>query len=511
MRNVVVIGGGPAGATAAMLLARWGQRVVLLSRQRPANRAIAESLPPSCRRLFRHLGVEQEIAAAGFLPTSGNTVWWETRAAAGDVARVEWFPAGETGWQVPSAELEELLVGLAQRDGVDVRRGHTVREVEGLEAGDGSLSVVAHTGDREERFAADWILDASGRSGVVAHQLGLRRPFEGAATLALAASWQDSGPLDLPDPSHTLVEGYGDGWAWSVPLPERRRFVAVMVDPRHTELAGDGERVSLYDAELAKTHALGSRLRGSRRTSPVIACDASCYSATRFAGQGFFLLGDAGSFIDPLSSYGVKKAMASGWLTAVCIHTMAEEPGMREACLDLYNRREQRVFDSYMRMSAAHFREGGGEGAGDFWRERSILATADTHDDDLRFDVALLREDPEVLTAFEALKVRDGVDLRLAPGVQIGPRPIVEGQRVVMAEHLISEWAPGGVRFLRDVELPRLVQVARSAGTVPELFDAYNEAGAPASLPDFLGALSVSLAKGLMEDAGFDSVSPPLR
>ncbi|MDX1383827.1 MAG: FAD-dependent monooxygenase, partial [Thermoanaerobaculia bacterium] len=110
--RVAVVGGGPAGATAARLLAGWGHGVVLVTRRADPSAAIAESLPPSCRRLFRHLGIEGAVDAAGFLPSTGNTVWWGSPQA-----RVEWFPHGETGWQVWSTSLEELLLALAAKAG----------------------------------------------------------------------------------------------------------------------------------------------------------------------------------------------------------------------------------------------------------------------------------------------------------------------------------------------------------------------------------------------------------
>ena len=492
--EVAVIGGGPAGATAARLLRRWGHSVLLLTRDRNPSAAIAESLPPSCRRLFRHLEIEQELDAAGFRRTTGNTVWWGS-----DEARVEWFPVGESGWQVRSTELEAVLLELAVKAGVEVIRGASVREVGGVSnQSSGPTRVVADIGGEVQTLPVTWVLDASGRSGVLARH-GMRRPFTGAATLALAASWVDSADWDLPDPSHTLVEGYEDGWAWSVPLLERRRFLAVMVDPLHTELAEERERAALYEAEIAKTRFLAPLLLTSERSSAVLACDASSYTSELFAGPGFFLLGDAGSFIDPLSSYGVKKAMASGWLAAVCIHTITSEPEMRDACLDLYNRRERQVFESYRRLSARYFADGGGDDAGSFWRERAVVSGSD-FDEDLRFDVAMLREDPEVLDAFAMIKAGDLISLQLGPDVVIERRAIVEGRRVVMADHLVSSWAPDGIRFLRDVELPRLVALASAVRTVPDLFEAYNGAGSPTTLPDFLGALSVCLAKGLIGD-----------
>ena len=102
-----------------------------------------------------------------------------------------------------------------------------------------------------------------------------------------------------------------------------------------------------------------------------------------------------------------------------------------------------------------------------------------------------------MLAAFAAIRESETLAIDRAPEVRVEPRPVVEGDRVVLADHLVNAWASEGVRFLRDVELPRLLALAPAAGSVPELFEAYNRSGPETRLPDFLGALSVCLAKGL--------------
>src|SRR6266699_3761651 len=101
--DVAVIGGGPAGASAARLLASWGHRIMVLTR--PGHRrALAESLPPSCVRLFDRLGVREEIDAVGFLRATGNTVHWGE-----EPERVERFADGALGYQVPRDAFDSLL------------------------------------------------------------------------------------------------------------------------------------------------------------------------------------------------------------------------------------------------------------------------------------------------------------------------------------------------------------------------------------------------------------------
>src|SRR5688500_16716290 len=94
LADVVVVGGGQAGASAARLLASWGHSVVILTRE-PRRSPLGESLPPSVRKLFGLLEIQGDVDLAGFYPTSGNTVWWGDGSV-----RSETFAGGATGYQV---------------------------------------------------------------------------------------------------------------------------------------------------------------------------------------------------------------------------------------------------------------------------------------------------------------------------------------------------------------------------------------------------------------------------
>ena len=499
--EVAILGGGPAGATAARLLHLWGHRVLLLSRARPARLALAESLPPSVRKIARHVGIETELDSAGFFPTSGNTVWWgSSDSDEVSAPRVERFEGGELGLQVRSQELERLVLGVADRAGVPVLHDALVRDVAGLDhAGERALAVETEIGADREMVHADWLLDATGRAGVVARR-GLRRMVEGRSTLALISRYRSERGFPLDDPSHTLVESYRDGWAWSVPVSEQERYVAVMVDPQRTELADERTRRAMSRGELAKTRALHEVLRRAEPVGDLLACDASTYTATSFCGPGYFLAGDAGSFIDPLSSFGVKKAMASGWLAAVCLHSLLTDSELVAPALELFDRRERAVFESHRRLSARYFDRADADSGSSFWSERAELDRSDDVALEGGADVYQLREDAEVLAAFAELKRRTHIDLVVGARVRSCERAIVVGDRVVLEEHLLCDWAPEGIRFLRGVELPRLLRLAtEDCSQVGELCERYNRDGEPAPLPDLLGALSVCLAKGVLE------------
>ena len=496
--DVAVLGGGPAGASAARLLSAWGRSVVLLTRPAAAP-PLAESLPPSVDRLLDLLGIRAAVEAAGFVRTTGNTVWWDRSEA-----RSESFGDGARGYQVLQSDLERVLLRAAQDAGAVVRTGAVVRRVEGW---DGSLAgprTPARVRYEESgapcALEARWVLDCTGRAGVIVKQ-GLRRADGRASTLALVGVWERAGGWGLEEETHTLVESYEDGWAWSVPVSATVRYFTAMVDPRLTALERGGPVDRTYEAELAKTTHLAGLLEGAARTGRPWACTASSYDATRYGGPGFLLVGDAGSFLDPLSSFGVKKALASAWLAAVVTHTCLSTTEMSAASLELFERRERAIYDTYRRRSAAFSREADRAHGHGFWSLRAgqvdeLDRSAFTGEPDARE----LREDPSVLAAFASLKRSPGIRLRAAGTPEYAEEPTVEGNRIVLERRLRVPGWEAGVRHLRGVDLPLLVDMAPGFAQVPDLFEAYRARHEGVTLPDFLGALSVLIARGVLEN-----------
>ena len=367
--EVVVIGGGPAGAAAARLLAAWGHAVQVLAKPADDARALGESLPPSCRKLFDLIGVTGDVEAAGFLRSTGNTVWWGGRDP-----RAVRFAGDGVGWQVRRNELDRLLLRLAAQAGAAVEAGAVVRQVDlpsaAHPAGAAESSTRYLAGGAARTLRARFVLDCSGRAGVVARH-GFRRHAAGRTTLALTAVWSRRGGWGLDDESHTLVESYGDGWAWSVPVTAEQRYFTLMVDPRVTRLERGGPLAPCYEAELAKTAALGPLTAGASLDVEPWGCDASVYDARAYQAPGMLLVGDAGSFIDPLSSYGVKKALASGWLAAVAVHTALTDPALAGVALDLFDEREREMHAALERQSAEFFAEAAGRHDHPFWTDRA--------------------------------------------------------------------------------------------------------------------------------------------
>jgi flavin-dependent dehydrogenase len=483
--EAIVLGAGPAGSGVAKLLAEWGHRVLLIDRPQANRRDLAISIPPSTQRTFAALGMLDAVEAACFPEWRGNTVWWSEQTP-----RVERFPDDVRGYHVLRTSLSDALRPVAIDAGADFREGH-VRDVMLPEDSPATVTIGSQADEWQAR--ARMVLDCTGRSGVVARQ-GLRQLETSHRTVALTGRWQSEGGWKDVDDAHTLVAAYEDGWAWSIPTAAGVRYFTVMVDPERTQLTRGVSPDIVYLAELAKHDALRPLLECGRLVEGPWGHDSTLYSAHRYAGPGFLLVGDAASFIDPLSSFGVKKALASAWVAAVVTHTALTRPEVRDAALAFHERRERAVHVSY-RAQSAGFAATAGQ-SHPFWAARS--STFEEVGGNADLDAAALAHDPEVARAFDELRRRPEIRLREGPALKFTSRAMVRGREIVLDDHLGLAECPEGVRYLRSVDLVELVRLAPHHTDVGDLYGTVLRQQPGVRLPDFLAALSWLVARNVL-------------
>lgn len=468
--EVVILGGGPAGATAALLLARWGHSVQVIAKA-GSDHALAVSVPPSTAKLFSEIGIAETIDRAHFIRSAGNTVWW-----GGPDVRVERFAAGARGWQVDVGRLSELILEEAIAAGARVER-RVINEAPSVTAG-----------DRPKRF----LLDCTGRAGLIARAKAVRENVAGLRTVALIGEWRRPGRWPVPDDTHTLIESYDDGWMWSVPVAEGARHIAAMVDPQRSGLARTGSASGVYRAEVAKTRVFRDLTAGAELGGGPWGWDASQYYSSQYAGDDWLLVGDAASFIDPLSSAGVKKAIASAWLAAVTVHTCLTSPAMQPHALSFYSARERQIAWHFTRESTRFLSGAAAAHQRAFWEERSV--DIPDQPDDQPFDSAQGRR--EVRRAFDALKAADRLVARAGPGIGIEARPRVRGHEIVLESHVVDAPRAEGIRYVHGVDIVPLLELAPLFRTVPDLYEGYVAALGAVPLHDFLMALATAFARG---------------
>ncbi|HXG09705.1 MAG TPA: NAD(P)/FAD-dependent oxidoreductase [Gemmataceae bacterium] len=315
--QVVVIGGGPAGSTAATLMAQRGLRVRLLERERFPRFHIGESLMPETYWVFRRLGVLDKMKGSHFVKKYSVQFVNEEGKESQPFYFFQVNPhESSQTWQVLRSEFDQMLLDNAREHGVDVRTGARVLDV--LFEGGRAVGVRVQEGDgRTEEVRADVVVDASGQSTVIANRLKLREPDpllkKATVWTYFKGAYRDAGI----DQGATLVlyTAGKKGWFWYIPLADDITSVGVVSSLDYL-FKGRGDHATIYAEEVERCPAVKRRIAGAQQVSGFYSTKDFSYRCTRVAGDGWVLVGDAFGFLDPIYSSGVFLALKSGELAA---------------------------------------------------------------------------------------------------------------------------------------------------------------------------------------------------
>lgn len=352
--EAIVVGAGPAGSVAASILAREGRRVAMIGTSRPDFK-IGEALPGAAVRLLRAFALPVPRVGGAHRPMRGNaSAWTSDRLVLTDFLG---SPDGP-GWRLDRAEFDGELRRAAAQSGAVVIDAM----VEAIRREGGQWRVRLKDG---RETAAPWVIDASGRAGVVTKALRVRRSRE-PRLVALYAQ----GEAVAVDPGfdRTLVEATSDGWWYGAWLPTRRPVIAVHLESEAaTRMLREPER---WSRALAQTRHIGKRFAGVRFQGPLRAADAGGACCSQFAGDGWMACGDAALAFDPIASHGLYSAIFSGGECARAL--LAAERG-DEAALADYSARLKKLWEAYALSRRAVYREQSRWSATSFWRKRRRL------------------------------------------------------------------------------------------------------------------------------------------
>ncbi len=318
--HVIVIGGGPSGATAATLIAQRGYKVRLLEREHFPRFHIGESLIPQTYWVMKRLNMLNKMKSSEFVKKYSV----QFVGSSGRLSEPFYFldhkphESSQT-WQVRRSDFDQRMLENAIEHGVDVQQGIRVLEV--LFEGERAVGVrVQDEAGGEERIErADVIVDASGQSSLIMGKLGLREWDPDLKKAAVWTYWEGAQRDVGRDEGATVVlqiQGK-KGWFWYIPLHDNIVSVGAVAD--YTYLFKNRESKdfeTIYHEEVEKCPAVKQRISIGKRVAPYRAAKEYSYRSRRAAGDGWVMVGDAFGFLDPLYSSGVLLALKSGELAA---------------------------------------------------------------------------------------------------------------------------------------------------------------------------------------------------
>jgi flavin-dependent dehydrogenase len=350
--DVLVIGGGPGGSTAACLLAEQGCRVVLLEKARHPRFHIGESLLPANLPILERLGVAARVRAIGMEKWAAEFVSPEDgRRQEFQFARA-WDKSLALAYQVRRSEFDEILIRRAGELGARVIEGCRARDVEFLDAApgggttpNGTAAVSArrvrvhaeHDDGRHESWVADYLVDASGRDTLLGNQLHAKQRNKKHNSAALYAHFSGAHRDDGKRAGNITIFWFEHGWFWYIPLADGTTSIGAVVWPRYMKSRNTSVR-EFFLATIALCPPLAERLRGATLVSAVEATGNYSYACDHTHGANYLLVGDAYSFIDPVFSSGVMLAMHGGMAAAEALHTLRTEPARARAALKRFDR-----------------------------------------------------------------------------------------------------------------------------------------------------------------------------
>jgi flavin-dependent dehydrogenase len=333
--DCIVLGAGPAGSTAAALIAAAGARTLLVETDRAARFAVGESLMPVSFPLLQRLGVAGKLQSGKFVPKYGTELIGAAGKPAekfchadsdpasldrggaepGSPSRTQTAQAGlPKAWQVVRSEFDELLRQNALARGALTRDGARATDV--LFCGQRASGVRIDSADgRTQDVTGRVIIDATGPRALLAERLGLRETNPAPHRMAVWGQYENAHRAAGADGGSTLFLQTQDrrAWFWFIPLAENRVSIGV-VGNRQSLPGGHGKAESVFEEQLVNCPAVVERLAEARLVGSFHVWRDFSWSSRQAAGEGWLLVGDALAGWDPLFSAGLSFALRSAEL-----------------------------------------------------------------------------------------------------------------------------------------------------------------------------------------------------
>jgi flavin-dependent dehydrogenase len=323
--DVLVIGGGPGGSTAAGLLARKGHKVIQLEKEHHPRFHIGESLLPMNMPIYERLGVMDKLKAMGVFKPGAD---FEARNERGYNTYLFARALGDSppnAYQVWRQDFDKMLFDHAKELGTDGREGHEVIGVEQRGPRDTLIDVKTDQG-RNYQIQARYLLDASGRDAFLASKKQIRKKNPLHQSAAIFGHFKGAEFRPGTDKGNISIYNFEYGWMWMIPLPNDVMSVGAVCRPDYLKQRRGRTKEFLFDT-LKTNRALWQRMEKAELIDDEVRVTGNySYEATRIGGRGWMLVGDAFVFLDPVFSSGVYLATSGAEQTVALVHEALAHP-----------------------------------------------------------------------------------------------------------------------------------------------------------------------------------------
>ena len=312
--DVFVIGGGPAGATIAALLAQRGWDVVLAEKDRHPRFHIGESLLPMNVPLFERLGVKDRVEGIAMFKYAAELNSPQHEAPVNFTFDQAWDKGFPYAYQVRRSELDQILFDNCVAKGVRALEECRVTAVEWPASGGAEIATTPRNAP-PGRWRARFLVDASGRDTFLASKLGLKRRNPQHNSAALYGHFTGARRLPGKQEGNISMFWFEHGWFWFIPLRDGTTSVGAVCWPYYMKTR-KSDPTSFFLETIALCPRLRERLSDAQLVAPATATGNYSYQSARMLGRSHILVGDAFAFVDPVFSSGVLLAMNSAFLGA---------------------------------------------------------------------------------------------------------------------------------------------------------------------------------------------------
>lgn len=357
--DVVIIGGGPAGASAATVLARHGRRVLVLEKEKFPRYHVGESLLPFTFYPLERLGLIPRLRASAFVKKysvqfvspsgrASQPFYFFTRYDRETVAQT---------WQVWRADFDQMLLDNAREAGAEVIEGAEVRE---LIQEDGRIAGVRGVGPdgRSREWRAAMTLDCSGKGAFAATRLGWRLRDPQLNKVAVWTYYRGALRDEGIDAGATTVAMIPHkGWFWYIPLQDDLVSVGVVADGRYLTRDGLRDPKAIFEREIPMNPWVAEHLAPGRQEGPHYLTSEYSFHSRHCAREGLLLAGDAFSFLDPVFSSGLMLALKSGVMAGDAIHEAMAGGDLRPERFTDYARTIREGLENMRKLVHAFYHE----------------------------------------------------------------------------------------------------------------------------------------------------------